>query len=856
MQGGWRRLPALALWLAVIAYGVFATRQFFQFTDGAIYLSSDDGLANISYALASEGRYGFLSSPLLAGMGRDQGLFSYGPVYFYVGAALIWLFGYNMMLLRMIHLVVIFGLAAAGRAWFGRTAGGAAGAFTAIGLIMAFERVQWPMVRPDSMVSLFAVAMIICAGLAIRTGRSIYWFGAGFAGATAAFTHLVAWSLIPAVVVTLLIGYLVNARGDDGRWQRPLPLFTPLLATGLGGLGGAFLFYASFGFRIDEQYRFLTDYQRFTGSMGGGPSPDFTTLVLKHFEQAYWYLPYPLEYAVWTTLLVAVLAVPALLLFDRGERRRQMLAFIAPPTVVWVAYLLTLGTYNNFHGGYAILTQVAWLWTGGALVAAVLDGVKPWPSIRRAAIVTAWTGAFVLAVGMVTFFVPRTNYRALAAEAAVPIQQYYERVLSALPVRARAWGSVEFGIEHPARIQLVQFWDGLKIIETLERQAHAALAPDYLVWGRVENGANTNEVLATADKMRAGALSREIHVGPQRLLEAFPDLRYTLVSMVAGPPYGVTRIYAWTKGAPAMPQPLVSVYDPALRQWSSSIGTPVAITMSPAPPATVKASGPGGTSMRTAVQTIQGEMPAGLYLLRVPMSAALTPGEPVSVLASSSATVQDDITDSAFGVDVSPWFAGESSVFLVYRHVGGAFFVSQIGTGHGGLSSVEASPIVALTNYSGLRRVPPPEHALAAGGWEASFPSITVSRPADGTVAVAGDSTQYGYQAYGPRITVEPGQRLRLRIPIAVSAGRGCLGLLDGTGERWLIAPDRLLPEYEIVLNDSETVRPVLADCSLEAGKVVPVQATIGDGTYALWSDKEELYVDQLMRAFRAAAPR
>jgi len=853
--GSWARVAHWAVWLPVIAYALQVSRQFFHFTDAGVFLSTDDGVANISYALASEGRYGFLSSPLLAGMPRDHGLFSYGPFYFYAGAALIWLFGYSLTLLRFIHLAVVLAIAATGRAWFGRTAGGAAGAFAAIGLLMAFERVHWPMVRPDSFVSLFAVALVVCAGLAIRTGQSRYWFAAGVAGACGAFTHLVAWSLVPAVIVILAIGYLVAARDDDGKWRRPAALWAPLVMTAMGGLAGSALFYASFGFRIDEQWAFLTDYQKFTGSMGAGTSPGLRELFLKHFDLAYWYLPYPMGYAVWATWFAAIAAVPAMLFFDRGARRREVLALVAPPTVVWVTYLTSLGTYNNFHSGYAILNQVMWLWTGAALLAAVLLVVSAWPAVRMAAVGLAWTAACGLGVGMLTVLAARTDYRALAAAERVPITEYSQRVLNVLPERARAWGSVEFGIEHPNRIQLVQFWDAIKVVEAVEPAQHAPLAPDYLVWGHVENGASTAEVLAAADRIRAGAQNREVHAGPQRLLEAFPSARYTLVSMTAGPPYGVTRVYAWSAGAPALVQPLINVFDPRERQWSSAAGPAVAVALTESSPATINAGAEASASPRTAVQTLQGNLPAGLYLLRVAMAPALKPGEPVVVLATPSTEITVDITDPTNGVDAGPWFAGEPAVFVVYRHFGGMFHVSQFGTGAPAITGVEAAPILTLANYAGMRRVPPPEHGIAAASWIASFPQITLAPAAPGVVSVRGDTTLYGYQAYGPRIPVTPGLRMRIRVPIAVTEGRACLGILDGTGERWLVAPDRMLPEYEFTINDSRTVMPVLANCSA-SGNIVPIQATIGDGNYALWSDQEELYVDQLMRAFRSASPR
>ena len=563
-----------------------------------------------------------------------------------------------------------------------------------------------------------------------------------------------------------------------------------------------------------------------------------------------------MAYGVWATGFTAILVVAAAAGFDRGPRRTQVIAYVAPPTVVWLAYMFSLGTYNNFHAGYAILNQVIWLWTGGALVAAALEWSGSWPVLRKAAVAVAWIVACVIGVGMLTFFAPRTNYRALAAAASVPIPDYTAKVLGVIPVRARTWGSVEFGIEHPHRIQLIQFWDGLKIVEVIAPDRHAPLAPDYLVWGPVENGASTREVLSAADRVRAGAERREIHVGPQRLLEAFPDMRYTLVSMVAGPPYGVTRVYAWTAGAPALERPLIDVYDPKERQWSSATGPAQSIAVTPAKPVTLMAGTEATASIRTATQTVAGQLAPGRYLLRVSMSAALTPGEPIALVASPAPEIHEDIAEPSAGIDVSPWFAGEQYVYLVYRHAGGPVYVSQFGTGAGGIAGVEALPVMALTDYAGARRVLPPEHGLPASAWIPSFPAITLTPAPSGGVAVAGDKTQFGYQAYGPRIEVKPGLRMRLRVPVAVAEGRACLGVLDGTEERWIVAPDRLMPEYEFQINDSTTVKPVLANCSGSPKDVVPVQATIGDGSYALWSDKEDLYVDQLMREFRNARPR
>ena len=105
---------SLALWMVVVTYAALVTHDFYQNANHWVFLSVDDGLANEAYALASQGRYGFLSSPELSGIARHHGEVSYGPWYFYLAAGLIWLFGYSLTLVRSIHLWVIAGLGGGG----------------------------------------------------------------------------------------------------------------------------------------------------------------------------------------------------------------------------------------------------------------------------------------------------------------------------------------------------------------------------------------------------------------------------------------------------------------------------------------------------------------------------------------------------------------------------------------------------------------------------------------------------------------------------------------------------------------------------------------------------------------------
>lgn len=837
------RVAHAALWLAVTAYAAVVVRHFFHQAASAIYVSTDDGMANVSYALATTGRYGFLSSPLLQGMAREHGLFSYGPFYFYVGAGLIWLFGYSLTLLRSIHLAVILAIAAAGRAWFGRAAAGAAAAIMAVGLLEAFDRAQWPMVRPDSLVSLLAIALVITAGLAMRTGHARYWFAAGVAAACGALTHLIAWSLIPAVLVILALDSVAAAVDDRGRWRVPPIPWAAVAATGLGGLAGAVLFYASFGFRFADQIAFLRDYQHLTGSMGGGheSSGRFTSVILQHFKAAYWYLPWPLDKAVWITLSAGVVFV-VMMLYGARSRRRDALAMVGPPIVVWVGYLASLGVYNNFHAGYAILNQVMWLWTLAALATVLLAGLDRWPGVRRTVEVLAWTLAFGLAVGVPAFFAQRTDYRLLANASYVPIDQYVDRVLEPLPARARSWGDLMFGIEHPGRVQLVQFDDALRVVGGVSPSQRLPLAPDDLIWG---SGNNTNDSAAVL----AG--------GPgiaRRAADLFPGIHYALVSMTDAPPYGVTRVLARTDAGPRFDPPIVSLYDSALRQWNSALGAPSPIRVSAADPLRVQVGTAPGSPLRTAAQTLTGELPSGIFLLRISLASEVSAGASLSIAATSSTRVRDPFGQFGPDFDIGPSFGGERCIYVIHRHRGGPFFVSRFGSANVPMTAVDAWPILSVPDYSAVRRGRVAETPIPANQWTAANADVQVLA-ADGGVAVIGNGTQFGYQAYGPSIPVRPGQRMTLSLQATVTAGTGCFGVLDEIGSRWVVAPDRLAARYEFTIGDSHAVRPVFADCR-DSAAASPLRATLGPGGYAVWSPEPELYVDVLMRAWRAATPR
>jgi hypothetical protein len=785
-------------------------------------------------------------------MPRDHGLFSYGPFYFYIAAALIWVFGYSLTVVRSIHLAVMIGIALAARAWFGGAAAGAAGAITAIGVLIAFERGQWPMARPDSIVSLCAVLLVICAGAGIRSGRARYWCAAGFVAGAGALTHLVAWGLIPAAALIFGVAAVVAAR-TPADTRGPLVPVRQLAALVAGGLGAAFLFYASFGFRVADQLSFLRGYQDLTGSMSSmsAPAGAYWAVVAQHWRLAYWFLPYPLEYAVAATVLMGLAVVAFLIVRGSTSWASAWLPLVMPPVVVWVVYLLTLGVYNNFHAGYAILNQVMWVWCAGAMIAALLDSLTYWPRLGRAAAAASWITAVCLALGVLTLLGQRTEYRALAAGASVPIRQYTERVFEALPASARVWGPVALGIEHPGSVQLIQIDDAATVVTALDGPARAAAAPDFVVVGFTDARDAAVAVLGGAAAL------------PDALVNFFPAVQYELISMTSAAPYGVTRVYK-RRAAEAAPPPTLAVYDPRYRRWTRTFAPGVSLPVTAAEPVQLTIGGDADSSTHTAVQSVASSMAAGTYLLRIGLNDDARDGRHGIFVASPSSKMRDSFGDYGMSFDTALHFAGEAAVHLVYEHPGGAFFVSQFGKSAAAIAGVDAARLLPIPDLAAARRPPPVPQAMPASAWELPEPvpqvgphpvEIRLEPAADGSVVVRGNAVQYGYQAYGPRIPVEPFDHVRLQLDITVETGTACIGVLDGTGRRWLVLPDRFNATYEFQVNDSETIKPVLANCSGTPAGIVPINAVIRNGSYARWSERGELYVDQLMREYRRARP-
>lgn len=337
IRAGMWRVVSLALWLALVVSAAKVTHDFYRYVDRSIYAAVDDSEANIAYDLATHGRYGFPASPVLMDMSRLDGQFNYGPWYFYLAGGLVWLFGFSLTLVRSIHLWLLLATVGVAGAWFSGRDRATVAVLYGLGILYAFEASQWPMARPDILVSAFALVFVVCAGLGALRSRPLYWFGAGVAATCGAFTHLIAASLIPSSVLVLAVvawGDLRESTDRPGTWRY---LWRAGLALILGIALGLAMFYASFGFDFGTQWQFLSGYRGLTKR-----SDTFLVAIGHHLNYAFAYLSPVMRY------VVGAVFAASWLLAGVGERmkapeRRVVRASMLPPLVAWTGYILTGG---------------------------------------------------------------------------------------------------------------------------------------------------------------------------------------------------------------------------------------------------------------------------------------------------------------------------------------------------------------------------------------------------------------------------------------------------------------------------------------------------------------------------------
>lgn len=822
---------ALTLVMMAGVFGVVA-HVFFGHVDAAPPISTDDALANISYVMLEHGRNGFLASPLQASgtpVDRTSGFFNYGPWYFWFGAALSWLFGFSVKLMRFIHPLMLFLISVAACAAFRRDLPAAGLLFTFL-TAHVFLVSHWPMVRPDVMVSFFVFLAAVFAGKAMLDNTVWPWAAAGFFAGSAPVVHMIAWAVAPGLVMVWLFWYVTEAvaaqraTGDTARTSaRP---WTAFLAALGGGIASGLVFLWAADFRLAE----IVDFYLWYAKGHHEPSPYVLTLR-KHLDMAL--APFGGIERGYATLafcyaagLAGMIALP--MLFPGSSRRSW--ALIAPPMTLTLAYLASLGLYNNWHSGYVILVQLGPLWVLSATTAAVFAAARGrWPRLGAASAFSATVllSAFV-AMKITAYAGTKWNWTAYA-EKSVPFSRFYEEAIAPMPEGARAFGTVTFGMESGGRIQLVQFGEGVLAAERAGEKRRREIRPDYLLLGNYEPTFWIISALKAANQFQAMA----------RMAEVFPDTIWEPVKVVNAHPYGHVSLFARRIGADST-EPEAAYSDGVHSNWLSRAAETISGDLfTPAPPVrfTLRM---GGTTEGRADASMSAELPEGVYLVNVGLDGDGPDSYGMLAASPTDHVIETYSSDQGFqSFTMTPYFRGARRGALLVPHRGGRLYISQLGAENG--FRVESVKRLAEPVEPEPERLPVPPmtewEVVTAGSGEA----LAVSAEA---ITVVGDASRYGYQLQSPLIDVPTHARITVTITINAENGEVGLGALDGSGARWLAAPER---DGRITFNtgDETRFRLVIANMN-DAPLTGQARFTARRGEIS-FIPGEELYMDRLI---------
>ncbi len=828
----------LALTLAV--YLALVVRDFCRTIDRYPYLATDDGLANISYVLGTTGRYGFLSSPLQAPTytTRHDGFYNYGPWYFYLGAGLVWLFGFSLSLLRSIHFFVILFSAVLGFLFLSKGRDRTAAFLYSLMALWIFDAFHWPMVRPDIMVSFFALLFVALSGLALARGRPALWFGAGLAASCGAFSHLIAWSLVPSCAFVFLWSALFAPPEGDTRATRLRKTLGSLASAVLGGLGGALMFYGSFGFRFADHWTLLGSHRTQIEANGNAlrGTTGYFDVLAEHFRFAFG--SFPGSAGILLGVLVAVAAILLLLtpLLPAPERRRSW-AVLLPSAVTLFFYGASLGMFPNYHAGYAILAQVMAVWLGASGILVLFDVIEARARWLRSGL-AASAAVALIASGLHLSFQKLyvASYKAQVADRNASISEYLREVHSTVPAGSTCWGAVIAGMETPHRVQLIQFLEGMNLAHWIPVEKRPEIAPDYLIWGYAENWQSAQAALGRS----------KFHL--LQFQDYFPQERYRLIGLVHGTPYGATRVYRRlprsdeAAGKDSDDLPLVSVHDLATRTWCRRIGPALRLELSPAPAARLRVGYTERTPVSVADRTVEATLPAGDYLLRVRVKPGSAP-RPVSLLAVTRRTdVSETIPETGPSFDLASYFATDGAVHLFHRHGGGAFSICQFDSDpEARILGAEAFPIAHPPPASiegGVRPLPD----LAAWTPDAQN-GVKASLQGDGLL-VEGNAGQFSYQITSPALAVPPEHTVEIQQPATVEKGTVYLGVLDEK-DQWLVPPNQPGAGATFDTGANRSVKLVFANYHLKKEEAQPSRFTIPRGSYR--AQPRVLYIDRLL---------
>lgn len=743
-------LAKRAAMVAVAALGLYQCAAFFRYGGTAPFFSYDDSLGNVAFSLAETGRYGFLSSPLLGDHGvRADGFFNYGPFYFMLGAALSWLFGPSVMVLRAIHPGMIVMITILSLGWFGRRSIAVA-VVLAIGAWTMFKLGQWPMIRPDPLVSALALTGVVAAGRAISRNCAASWGVAGALCCAALLTHPVAWPLAPGLIVVWLIWGVERLASRGGAAVSGLLLAG--CAAGVGALLPVLLSLAAIGSNLPVFLAFVGAYNDSMENMG----PGFLVNAGTHFLATWgavsrvWWLGGILAVGLLTAGGL-LLAIPRLTL----ARRRQVLSLVLPPMSLWLAYELGMANLPKYHSGYTIFSQLGALWaacSGLAALPLVLRGRSGF-GLRRligpAALVVAVIGDLSVA-GVAG---PWES----AADLGPPFARLQAEIDAQLPSRATIWGPALLGMRAGSRTDLVATEQALELLNSLPQAARIEVLPQFLMMSGED------------------FYSWATHLPPQLAQELQPFL------IAFAPPYGPVRIYCRhcrRQGDPVLPN--LAIYDHGRERWWRGrfpvlVPPPAAATVAPAH---VESLAPEGGDL-VAKTTLRLDLPAGLWAVLLHLPYGETGGFVVSHSEPQAALSLDG---NRFTRSVTPFFSGETSVTGIIEHGGGPFFLSLLGDRAGLTVGSAVRLTLPVEDGDVALPMPPPS------SWRPSRLTSDVRATAGGGMVVTGAPGGRGYLLLSPPFALPPQSDITIRLSLERRSGVPMVGVLNSLGG-WRVLP-------------------------------------------------------------------
>jgi len=821
----------------VVVLCAIETHIFFEYTGAFPHMSVDDALGNISYSVAKKLRTAYYASPIL-GTGsftieRMNGLISHGPFYYWIGGIISWLFGFSFPLMRSVHLFSVIGAIVMGFALWRGFFGSIAASLFALGAMFIMQEVHWVMIRPDISVAFFALCNCFFATLALKNGKKYNFFLWGLFASCTAFTHLVAWSILPACAITFFLYAYWAKRKQLQTWAS---LRGHLLWLGCGVSMCIFLYYWSMEFRIEENIRFLMSYFLYADRDHSGFH--FFQTIMTHFNFAFFFIVESQSRMILfllTCLLLGALLVSLLFFAKLSNRlKTNIITYVIPSFIVLGLYTVSLGFYKNTHTGYVILVQMGVLWLTASLFYVIFQETSRLPFTVRQVLYCVTALGVALLLGHRCYKELRSeHWRVTAARQYVNYSKYLSKVFDEIPPGARVLGSVILGLESPDRRDLVAITDAVVMLGMLPLDKVSQFLPDYIAWGPVEEKTNTIQTL------------RYNHTLYSRLGKFFPLKEFELESLIYAYPYNSTRILRRVNGSRLNRAPVVHIYDSKNSVWTSRLSEPFAVDIQTSDPVTFDLIGLSGTKLQNPSHSVTTNLTAGYYLLHVSLeNNCIGDRGGMTVVATSSHAIHEVLQDYGVSFDTVPYSPSQSRVTLMLAHNGGPAYISLFDENKD-VKILDIFVQRAVFPYEDSSFVIGSQEAISSAHFNWTMVNGVSLDKVNSDQVYTADISHLGYQLISQCISVLPGRVYSLTLPISQLQGQVGVGVLTPQ-ETWLVSPSTLQMN-KLTFNSGQNTSLRFVVANNQPDKTTRSRFMLGAGSLVLHRDKA--YADEWVQA-------